>query len=103
MDPKALLHDFNGAYGLDLREVPTIKQLEEVLAERVAILIDKDFSALVRLLYRVDVDETKLRQLLRENMTMDAGLLIARLILESQWQKILPRRQYSRGGGQNPV
>jgi len=32
--------------------------------------------------------------LLEENSTEDAGTLIARLILERQWQKIQTRRQY---------
>ena len=96
MEVQALLYDFNASYGLDLREAPTIDALETILAERLNALIDTDFSALVQLLYRVDVSEPRLRQLLQENTTMDAGRLIARLLLERQWQKILTRKAFSR-------
>ena len=59
-------------------------------------MINDDFNRLISLLYRIDVSETKLKQLLRENTTTNAGLLIARLILERQWQKIETRRKFSR-------
>ena len=97
MEVTALLYDFNAAYGLDLREAPGIDALETILAEKIGLLIDKDFSTLVQLLYRVDVSESRLRQLLLENRTTDAGRLIARLLLERQWQKIVTRREFSRG------
>jgi hypothetical protein len=96
MEVAALLYDFNTSYGLELREAPSIDALETVLAERIGILIDKDFSTLVQLLYRVDVSESRLRQLLLDNRTTDAGRLIARLLLERQWQKIVTRREFSR-------
>ena len=94
MEVTALLYDLNASYGLGLREASTIDALETILAERLNALIDTDFSTLVQLLYRVDVSESRLRQLLQENTTTDAGRLIARLLLERQWQKIKTRRQY---------
>ena len=57
-------------------------------------MINKDFSALIQLLYRIDINESHLRLLLQENQASDAGLLIARLTLERQWQKIETRRHY---------
>lgn len=106
METKALLYDLNNALGLDLhadereRPVPSaglgIDELTDLLAERVNAMINGDFGALVQLLYRIDVNESRLRLLLQENQGADAGRLIARLILERQWQKILTRREYSR-------
>lgn len=96
METKALLYDLHTAYGLDLQEAPTMDALETLLAEKINDMINRDFSTLVQLLYRIDVNEAKLRQLLQDNMTTDAGRTIARLILERQWQKILTRREYSR-------
>jgi hypothetical protein len=96
MEVTALLYDLNASYGLELREASSIDALEAILAEKIGILIDKDFGALVQLLYRVDVSESRLRQLLLENRTTDAGRLIARLLLERQWQKIVTRREFSR-------
>lgn len=97
METKALLYDLNTSYGLDLKEAPTMDALEALLAEKINDMINKDFNALVQLLYRIDVNEARLRLVLRDNQASDSGLLIARLIIERQWQKILTRRQY--GGG----
>ncbi|HEY1019377.1 MAG TPA: hypothetical protein VGE25_10280 [Sediminibacterium sp.] len=54
----------------------------EQMAQFINELIDKDFSRLVQLLYRLDVSETKLRSVLLEHPTGDAGDMIAQLILE---------------------
>ena len=96
METAALLYDLNTSYGLELPETVTMDALEALLAERINVMINKDFSELVQLLYRIDVDESRLRLVLRDNQGSDSGLLIARLILERQWQKILTRREYSR-------
>jgi hypothetical protein len=96
METPALRNDLNISYGFDLPETTTIEALEAILAERIDAMINDDFNRLISLLYRVDVSETKLKQLLRENTATNAGLLIARLILERQWQKIETRRKFSR-------
>ena len=64
------------------------------LAARVNELIEKDFHQLISLLYRMDVSEPKLRALLKDNPGSDAGLLIAKLMVERQVQKIRSRQQY---------
>jgi len=94
-DGAALLQDLNQVYGLKLAENSTAEQMEEYLAEKLNQLIRTDFSALVQLLYRIDINENRLRQLLQVNTGEDAGKIIARLIIERQWQKIQTRRQYS--------
>ena len=75
----------------------SMNQLENLLAERINHLIKKDFSHLVLLLYRIDVNESKLKTLLKENPDNDAGILIARLVIERQLQKIETRRQSASG------
>ncbi len=45
-------------------------------------LIDQDFSRLVQILYRLDVSEARLKTVLLEHPTGDAGEMIARLIIE---------------------
>jgi hypothetical protein len=96
MEAHALIQDLNKSYELELRYVPTLGELEALLAEKVNGMIQRDFGGLVQLLYRVDVSEPRLRGLLQENAGDDAGMVIARLILERQWQKIETRRQYRR-------
>lgn len=96
MEVPALLHDLNSTYGLDLPETATIEMLETILAARINTLITDDFNRLIQLLYRIDVNEEKLKKLLRENSTTDAGVLIAGLIIRRQWEKIETRRKFSR-------
>ncbi|HVU98786.1 MAG TPA: hypothetical protein VHE34_26370 [Puia sp.] len=99
MELHALITDLNQTHALQLREVAAIDELESLLAERVNTMIQRDFGALVQLLYRVDVSESKLRGLLQENAGEDAARVIARLIIERQWQKIETRRRYRRDVG----
>ena len=58
-------------------------------------LINKDFNALVQLLYRVDVNEKKLKELLKQNENADAAVIIADLIISRQLQKIESKKQFS--------
>ena len=45
-------------------------------------LIKEDFSKLVQLLYRIDVSEVKLKNVLKEHPNQDAGKLIAQIVIE---------------------
>ena len=45
-------------------------------------LIKEDFSKLVQLLYRIDVSEAKLKNVLKEHPNEDAGKLIAQIVIE---------------------
>ena len=99
MEPHTLIQDLNSSYALELRDVPGMEELVALLAEKVNTMIQTDFGALVQLLYRIDVNEGRLRGLLQENTGEDAGRVIAHLILERQWQKIETRRQYRRETG----
>ena len=64
------------------------EDLLQQLADYVNDLLLNNFSQLVQLLYRVDVSEKKLRQLLKDHSSTDAGLLIAKLLWERQEEKI---------------
>jgi hypothetical protein len=67
--------------------------IRQTLADKINELISKDFSKLVSILYRMDVSEQKLKDLLKENPTTDAGLLIADLMIERQAEKIRSRQE----------
>ena len=60
----------------------------EDLAAEINQLILTNFEKLIQLLYRIDVSETKLKTLLKENPDKDAGKLIALLMVERQLQKL---------------
>ncbi|MEO8414996.1 MAG: hypothetical protein ABI472_15110 [Ginsengibacter sp.] len=58
-------------------------------------LISKDFNSLVQLLYKIDVDEKKLKNLLGQHKNVDAASLIADLIISRQLQKMATRKQFT--------
>jgi hypothetical protein len=70
------------------------QQLTEALAEGINYLIQADFSRLLNILYRIDISEQTLKQTLEQQADMDAGLLIADLIIERQLQKQKIRAQF---------
>lgn len=67
----------------------------KILVERLHLFINDDFHGLVQILYRVDIDEKHLKNLLNENKTTDAAEIIADLIIDRQLQKIKSRRQFN--------
>ena len=66
------------------------------LSEAINYLIQHDFSRLVQILYRVDISESKLKEMLALNPGRDAGLIIAELVVEREREKILSRLQNNR-------
>ena len=86
-----LIQELNRSFDLELGPQGSTEELEDRLASRLNRLIDADFNALVSILYRVDVSETKLKELLSIAAGVDAGRIMARLIIERQLQKIITR------------
>lgn len=67
------------------------------LVDAVNDLLVNDFNALVQMLYRLDVDENKIRASLAGNRGTDAAELIAGLLLERQIQKLEYRKSVKVG------
>lgn len=78
----------------DLPRFGAFEALRNWLIDRVGDLIDRDFTQLLRILYLIDVDETRVRRLLAESEGENAAAIIADLILERQAQKIRSRKKY---------
>ena len=75
------------------------KILFEHLASEINNLIRTDFEKLVSLLYRIDVSEVKLKEMLQAQPDRDAGHIIAELLIERQLQKIKLRHLFSKAQG----
>jgi hypothetical protein len=73
-----------------------MQDAENFLAEKINALIKDDFNFLIQILYRIDVNETRLKQVLKDNPNEDAGKIIAALLIERQLQKISTRGQFKR-------
>jgi len=67
------------------------------LIDKINQLILSDFSKLILLLYRIDVNEKKLKQLIAEKKSTDAAEIIVDLIIERQIQKIKTRERFKPG------
>ncbi|HMH34709.1 MAG TPA: hypothetical protein VK543_16850 [Puia sp.] len=93
---KAYLHN---ELGIKSPDHPTMEELTAALAGYINHLVSTDFEQLLRLLYRIDVNENKLRHMLKENKGREAGELIASLIIERQILKIKTREQFKSPGG----
>lgn len=69
--------------------------LLEKLAQEINQLILNDFEKLIQCLYRMDVSEIKLKELLQKSSDTDAGTLIAKMMIERQLQKIKYSNSYT--------
>ena len=70
----------------------------EELSAWVNEMIDRDFGGLLNLLYRLDINETKLRKLLEDIPNEDAGRIIAAMIIERQLQKKKSKEMFKQEG-----
>jgi len=97
MDEKQeLLQFLNDDLLLDLPTRIDWKEMHNILADHINSMIHEDFQKLVNLLYRIDINENKLRSLLNDQR--DAGIIIADLIIERQLEKIRSRKTHFKHG-----
>ncbi len=90
---KELIPALNASFGLALPDHITPEEIKQKLSLYINELINHDFEKLVSLLYRIDVNEHKLRGILENNKGENAAGLMADLILERQLQKIESRKK----------
>ncbi|WP_343689822.1 hypothetical protein [Chitinophaga sp.] len=81
---------------LSIPEHITYDQLESLLAARLETLINTDFQQFVLLLYKIDVAEKKVRQVLADDTTANVYRKIAALLIERQQQKVISRKTFTR-------
>lgn len=76
-------------------ELLTLETLSaKQMADYIRQLIDSDFSRLVQLLYRLDVSEEKIKTVLADNPSGDAGAMIAQLLMERMEQSRKTREMF---------
>ena len=93
MENKLVLQEVSKELGIIVNEKDHSFN-KQILAEKIDQLINTDFQKLVLILYRMDVSEIKLKQLLNENPGTDAALIITDLMIERQEQKMISRQQF---------
>lgn len=68
--------------------------LEEYLTKQVNYMLDHDFNYLLNALYRIDIPEERIQELLQIKDHSFVGRSIAQAIIEREKQKIITREQY---------
>jgi ribosomal protein L18 len=71
----------------------TREEMRIKVHEAIQHLIEYNFQKLVEVLYRVDVDERKLKRILSDNKNKDAAIIIGDLIIERQLEKWRSRNE----------
>jgi hypothetical protein len=95
VEEKELIQSINTELAIELPETISFSVFRQQLKDEITHLIQHDFQKLVSILYRIDVNERKLKYLLQENVGEDAAFIIADLIIERQLEKIKSRRKFS--------
>lgn len=92
--PDDIIPSLSNSLEIELPAKISYEKLRETIAAFIHSLIEKDFNKLISLLYRLDINETRLRFLLHNNSEANAGTIIAEMIIERQVQKIKSRREF---------
>lgn len=95
MEYDELIQLLNNELPVEIATNISYEEIHEKLSAYINNLIKNDFDKLITYLYRIDVNEHKLKSLLQQNQNEDAGNIIATLIIERQQQKIKTRQQFS--------
>ncbi|MEP6595252.1 MAG: hypothetical protein ABJA71_04860 [Ginsengibacter sp.] len=90
-----LIHILNIELNTELPQAISEENLVQRLSEFISHLIQTNFQRLLLILYRVDVSEKKIKQLLQKDSSEDAAIIIAKLIIEREAQKIYSRNLFS--------
>ncbi|MEE1943901.1 hypothetical protein VRU48_02200 [Pedobacter sp. KR3-3] len=79
----------------DIAENLNEEQLYHILVNSFDYLVENDFSKLLQILYRADVDQYKLKELLESSGNQNSAEVIAKAYIERQKAKIETWKKYS--------
>lgn len=94
VDIKQLLVQTLNIDSTPIIDISTEENILDWLSTYIDRLISEDFDGLLFLLYRIDVNEDKVREMLAATNGINASITIAELILERQKQKIYWRNKF---------
>ncbi len=73
-------------------QIIAFDELKRAISIIINHLITNDFSRLISVLYRLDISEKKLKELLKNSINTSAGDIIAEMIIDRQTEKIKTRK-----------
>ncbi len=75
----------------------TFDRLHAWLTKEIQIMLDTDFNGLLNALYRIDVQEARVREIIELGNPDHIAPELAKVVLRRQIQKVETRRKYSSG------
>ncbi len=95
MEQEQIINEVAKEMGLTVKETDYSFN-KQLLVDKINELAATDMHKLVFILYRMDVNETKMRAILKDHPDSDAGILIAELMIERQAEKIRSRKEFGK-------
>lgn len=92
----ALARIVAGPLDVDIVDGITRDELRNLIAARLRVVIDHQFSRLAQILYQVDVDESRVAQVFNSTPVTDVPEALADLIIERSLLRLELRRRVSR-------
>ena len=89
-----LVHVLNNTLDAEIPDKVSEQEILQLLEKRVSVLIERNVEEFFQLMYRLDISERKLADVLRSE---DAISGIAKLIYDRQLEKIQSRLQHKAG------
>ncbi len=89
-----LIQRLNNQMQITLPNADSDEGLLQKLSLFINHLIKTDFGKLVFILYKTDINESKLKDLLKNNSEENASVIISRLIIEREKEKIISRNKF---------
>lgn len=80
----------------DIQNDLSENQLRQTMVDAFAYLIDNDFAKLIQILYKADVDQYKLKELLENTEEGSSAEVIAEAYISRQMAKIETWEKYSK-------
>ena len=93
-----IIHQLNKSLEIKEELILVVKNEEELtalLSNYIQELINTNFEHLLWLLYRIDVGETKVIKAINSSNTSNTSVVIAKMIIEREKQKIETRKKHS--------
>lgn len=87
-----IIKDF--ALAIEIKEQITEEELLQLIADQVAYYMEYDLEYLFSSMYRLDINEQKIKKALSLTATEPANIAVARLILERQKQRVYTKHYY---------
>lgn len=82
--------------GSSINELPS-PSFEEVLVYlegAISHLLDHDFERLLQIMYRIDIDENRFKEVLQSEESKEIAAKLARMVLDRELEKVRTRAEY---------